>query len=162
MYMYITNDRVFGGTPSILIFWLFLNNLSISEQTIDRALINNSHRTNKIMIQWRKIISFDFHHIPKLSIGFKSTVALLLYQSGGKWYMYTVHQFLFVWFCDCRLSTCMCCWHWTLHYRIPGSFLPLWRSFIFYSTCMQCMSSVWRAILQSLQWRYKLVLGLYP
>ena len=23
------------------------------------------------MIQWRKIISFDFHHIPKLSIGFK-------------------------------------------------------------------------------------------
>ena len=22
------------------------------------------------MIQWRKIISFDFHHIPKLSIGF--------------------------------------------------------------------------------------------
>ena len=25
------------------------------------------------MIQWRKIISFDFHHIPKLSIGFKSS-----------------------------------------------------------------------------------------
>ena len=24
------------------------------------------------MIQWRKIISFDFHHIPKLSIGFKA------------------------------------------------------------------------------------------
>ena len=23
------------------------------------------------MIQWRNIISFDFHHIPKLSIGFK-------------------------------------------------------------------------------------------
>ena len=23
------------------------------------------------MIQWRKIISFDFHHIPQLSIGFK-------------------------------------------------------------------------------------------
>ena len=22
------------------------------------------------MIQWRKIISFDFHHIPKLPIGF--------------------------------------------------------------------------------------------
>ena len=27
-----------GGTPSILIFWLFLDNLSISEQTVDRAL----------------------------------------------------------------------------------------------------------------------------
>ena len=23
------------------------------------------------MIQWRKTLSFDFHHIPKLSIGFK-------------------------------------------------------------------------------------------
>ena len=41
--MYITNGRVFGGgggggTPNILIFWLFLDNLSISEQTVDRAL----------------------------------------------------------------------------------------------------------------------------
>ena len=27
-----------GGTPNILIFWLFLDNLSNSEQTIDRAL----------------------------------------------------------------------------------------------------------------------------
>ena len=26
------------------------------------------------MIQWRKIISFDFHHIPKLSIGFKDNL----------------------------------------------------------------------------------------
>ena len=32
--MYITNGRVFEH----LIFWLFLDNLSISEQTIDRAL----------------------------------------------------------------------------------------------------------------------------
>ena len=37
--MYITNGRVFGDTPNIMIFWfLFLDNLSISEQTIDRAL----------------------------------------------------------------------------------------------------------------------------
>ena len=39
--MYITNGRVFGGgggTPNILIFWLFLDNVSISEQTIDLAL----------------------------------------------------------------------------------------------------------------------------
>ena len=36
----ITNGRVFGGPrPNILIFWLFLNNLSVSGQTIDRALI---------------------------------------------------------------------------------------------------------------------------
>ena len=37
--MYIINGRVFGGTLNILIFWLFIDNLSISEQTIDRALI---------------------------------------------------------------------------------------------------------------------------
>ena len=36
--MYITNGKVFGGTQNILIFWLFLDNLSISEQTNDRAL----------------------------------------------------------------------------------------------------------------------------
>ena len=36
--MYITNGRVFGGTSNIWICWLFLDNLSISEQTIDRAL----------------------------------------------------------------------------------------------------------------------------
>ena len=36
--MYITNGRVFGGTLNISIFWLFLDNLSISEQTIDSAL----------------------------------------------------------------------------------------------------------------------------
>ena len=34
--MYITNGSV--RTPNILIFLLFLDNLSISEQTIDRAL----------------------------------------------------------------------------------------------------------------------------
>ena len=47
--MYITSGRVLiwppplrsldrGGTPNILIFGLFLDNLSISEQIIDRAL----------------------------------------------------------------------------------------------------------------------------
>ena len=44
--MYISNGRVFGGTLSILIFWLFLDNLSISEQTIDRAL-TIQHRTKQ-------------------------------------------------------------------------------------------------------------------
>ena len=36
--MYITNGRVFGGTPNILIFGLFLDNLSILSKKIDRAL----------------------------------------------------------------------------------------------------------------------------
>ena len=38
MYIHITNGRVFGGTPNIFIFWLFLDNLSISEQIIESAL----------------------------------------------------------------------------------------------------------------------------
>ena len=71
MSLHITNGRVFGGTPNILIFWLFLDNLNISEQTIDRALTIHTE-LYIIMIQWRKVISFDFHHIPKLSIGFNS------------------------------------------------------------------------------------------
>ena len=31
----------------------------------------NNPKFYKIMIQWRNIFSFDFHHIPKLSISFK-------------------------------------------------------------------------------------------
>ena len=54
--MYITNGRVFGGggggggDPSILIYWLFLDNLSISEQIIDRALTIHTE-LSKSMIQ---------------------------------------------------------------------------------------------------------------
>ena len=44
--MYITNGRVFGGTPNILIFWLFRDNLSISVQTIDRALTIHTELLN--------------------------------------------------------------------------------------------------------------------
>ena len=33
------------------------------------------------MIHWRKIISFDFHHIPKLSIGFKLLSSINTYKS---------------------------------------------------------------------------------
>ena len=43
--MYITNGSV-RGTPNILIFWLVLDNLSISEQTIDRALIFTTSTQN--------------------------------------------------------------------------------------------------------------------
>ena len=38
--MYIINGRVFGGTPNILTFWLFLENFSISEQAIDHFSIS--------------------------------------------------------------------------------------------------------------------------
>ena len=47
--MYITNGRVFGGgggDPKHLIFWLFIDNLSISEQTIDRALTIHTELRN--------------------------------------------------------------------------------------------------------------------
>ena len=40
--MYITYGKVFGGTPNIFMFWLFLENGSISERTVNRALIVNT------------------------------------------------------------------------------------------------------------------------
>ena len=36
--MYITYGKVFGGSPNIFMFWLFPENGSISERTINRAL----------------------------------------------------------------------------------------------------------------------------
>ena len=36
--MYITYGKVFGGTPNICMFWLFPENGSISERTVNRAL----------------------------------------------------------------------------------------------------------------------------
>ena len=36
--MYITYGKVFGGTPKIFMFWLFPENGSISEWTVNRAL----------------------------------------------------------------------------------------------------------------------------
>ena len=37
--MYITYGKVFGGTPNIFMFWFFPENGSISERTVNRALI---------------------------------------------------------------------------------------------------------------------------
>ena len=71
--MYITNGRVFGGTPNIWIFWLFLDNFSISEQTIDRALTIHTELQN-----YDSMKKNNFHHIPKLSIGFKCSILHLL------------------------------------------------------------------------------------
>ena len=38
--MYITYGKVFGGTPNILMFLIFPENGSISERTVNRALID--------------------------------------------------------------------------------------------------------------------------
>ena len=59
MYIYITNGRVFGGTPKILIFWLFLDNLSISEQTIDRALTIHTESI-KLWVNEEKLFNLIF------------------------------------------------------------------------------------------------------
>ena len=53
--MYITYGKVYGGTPNIFMFWLFSENGSISQRTINRALIVhttlwNSALTKKILI----------------------------------------------------------------------------------------------------------------
>ena len=61
--MYITYRKVFGGTPKIFMFWLFPENGSISDWTVNRALI-------KFCIKKQNL----FHHVPKLSIGFEGII----------------------------------------------------------------------------------------
>ena len=53
----------------ILTIWAFL-----SKQLTGHWQFTQNY---KIMIQWRKIISYDFHHIPKLSIGFNGSLTHL-------------------------------------------------------------------------------------
>ena len=67
--MYITYGKVFGGTPNNLMFWLFPENGSISERTVNRALKVHTTLYNPALT--KKSINFHFRHVPKLSIGFK-------------------------------------------------------------------------------------------
>ena len=71
--MYITNGRVFGGTPSILIFGLFLDNLSISEQTNRRRSSEPSYHPIFGQIFDFEIFNYfdsghSAQHIVKLSV----------------------------------------------------------------------------------------------
>ena len=68
-YLY---GKVFGGTPNSFMFWLFPENGSISEQTVNRALI--VQQTYNILHQQNIYVNFHFRHVPKLSIGFKGEV----------------------------------------------------------------------------------------
>ena len=69
--MYITYGKVFGGTPNILMFWIFPENGSISEQTVNRALIVHTTLYNSALT--KIYINLNFRHVPKLSIGFNLT-----------------------------------------------------------------------------------------
>ena len=69
--MYITYGRVFGGTPNILIFGLFLENESNLEWTMNRAFIVHTDLL-KSCIDNKIIYLLIFRHIPKLSCGFKT------------------------------------------------------------------------------------------
>ena len=57
--MYITYSKVFGGTPNILMFWIFSENGSISERTVNRG-INSSYNSIKFCINKQKILIFMF------------------------------------------------------------------------------------------------------
>ena len=70
--MYITYGGVFGGTPNILIFGLFLENESNLEWTMNRAFIVHTDLLNHVLT--KKINLFQFfviYSVPKLSCGFK-------------------------------------------------------------------------------------------
>ena len=64
------------GTPNILIFGIFIDNLSTSEQIIDRALTIHTELYNYDSMKKNNFIWFS-PHIPKLSIGFKFNLIVL-------------------------------------------------------------------------------------
>ena len=67
--MYIAYGKVFGGTPNIFMFWLFPENESISERTINRALIVHTTLIKfciKKKKKKKKKNHFHFRHVPKL------------------------------------------------------------------------------------------------
>ena len=55
--MYISYGKVFGGTPNICMFWLFPENGSILERTVNRALIVHTTLYNSAL---KKIFIFIF------------------------------------------------------------------------------------------------------
>ena len=74
--MYITNAECSGDPKHFdiwVISWHFEHFWANNWQGIKQFTQND-----KIMIQWRKIISFDFHHIPKLSIGFNAPTNMVI------------------------------------------------------------------------------------
>ena len=62
--MYITYGRVFGGTPNILIYGLFLENESNLEVNNEQG-IYSSYKSIKSCIDPKKIISFNFSSYTK-------------------------------------------------------------------------------------------------
>ena len=75
--MYITYGRVFGGTPNILIFGLFLENESNLEWTMNRAFIVHTGLGNHALTTKNVYLLIFRHHIPKLSCGFNPVVLLI-------------------------------------------------------------------------------------
>ena len=65
-----------GGLHIFLCFGYFPHNGSISEQTVNRALIVHITLWNSAVT--KKNINFHFCHVPKVSIGFKSYLIFLL------------------------------------------------------------------------------------
>ena len=90
--MYITNGRVFGGPRTFLYFGYFLTIWAFQSKQLTGHL--QFTQNYKIMIQWRKIISFYFHHIPKLSIGFKYPFMLIMVWAWPPVFAYWTQQTL--------------------------------------------------------------------
>ena len=80
--MYYQWQSVRGGPRTFWYFGYFLTIWAfLSKQlTGHKQFIQNY----KIMIQWRNIISFDFHHIPKLSIVSSTAMGPKVCMQGAK------------------------------------------------------------------------------
>ena len=74
----ITHFLLFDTSRPFFFYVLDKENLSLSmSKYIQNIYVQIFTQNYEIMIQWIKIISFDFHHIPKLSIGFKFSVTVI-------------------------------------------------------------------------------------
>ena len=60
MAIYITYGKVFGGTPNIYMFWLFPENGSISEWTVNKALIVHTTLQNSALTKKKNIYIYIF------------------------------------------------------------------------------------------------------
>ena len=69
--MYITYGKVFGGTPDILMFWIFPENGSISERTVNRALIVHTTLLNSALTKNILIFIFAMYQNYPLALKFK-------------------------------------------------------------------------------------------
>ena len=90
--MYITYGKVFGGTPNIFMFWLFPENGSILERTVNRALIVNTTLYNSALTTTKNHFHFAMYQNYPLALICKSDSSPLHQHSKERFSSEIIHQ----------------------------------------------------------------------